>query len=359
MRVVITGASGNVGTSLIEALEHETEVDSILGLARREPAPQPPKTTWAPADISRDDLVAHFRGADVVVHLAWIFQPTHDQVATWRNNVLGSIRVFRAAAEAGVPALVHASSVGAYSPGPQDVPVDESWPTHALPTAAYGREKSYVERVLDTFERDHPDVRVVRLRPGFIFKRESASEQRRLFAGPLLHNRLVRPELIPFVPDLPGLRFQALHTLDAAEAYRLAIVRPVRGAFNVAADPVVDAGTLGELLDARPVRLPAGALRAGLAAAWRLHLVPASPMLFDLARSLPIMDTTRARNELGWTPRHSSLDALGAFLEGLRRGAGADTPPLQSEAGGRLRHREVTTGVGQRDPERPDEPDAP
>lgn len=358
MRVVITGGSGNVGTSLIEVLGHEAEVDTILGVVRREPERQLPKTTWAAADVSRDDLVTHFRGADVVVHLAWIFQPTHDQLATWRNNVLGSIRVFRAVAEAGVPALVYASSVGAYSPGPQDIPVDESWPTHALPTAAYGREKSYVERVLDTFERDHDDVRVVRLRPGFIFKQESAPEQRRLFAGPLLPNRLVRPELIPVVPDLPGLRFQALHTLDAAEAYRLAVVRPVRGAFNVAADPVVDAGTLGELLGARPVRLPAGAVRAGLAAAWRLHLVPASPMLFDLARSLPVMDTTRARTELEWSPRHSSLDALRAFLEGLRQGAGADTPPLRSKAGGRLRQREIATGVGQRDRERPDGSDA-
>ena len=203
----------------------------------------------------------------MVVHLAWIFQPTHDHVATWKNNVLGSIRVFEAVAEAGAPALVYASSIGAYSPGPDDRPVDESWPTHALPTAAYGREKSYVERVLDTFERDHPDIRVVRLRPGFIFKRSSASEQRRLFAGPLLPNQLVRRGLVPIIPDLPGLRLQAMHSSDAADAYRLAITSSARGAFNVAADPVVDAHSLGELLGARPVKLPVRPLRAAVAAA--------------------------------------------------------------------------------------------
>ncbi|HEX2031750.1 MAG TPA: NAD-dependent epimerase/dehydratase family protein [Actinomycetota bacterium] len=348
MKVVIIGATGNVGTSLVESLAREPDVSSIVGLARRLPKWKQPKTTWVAADIAEDDLVEHLRGADVAVHLAWIFQPTHDPLETWKHNVLGSIRVFDAVAAAGVPALVYASSVGAYSPGPKDRPVDESWPTHALPTAAYGREKSYVERVLDRFERDHPDVRLVRLRPGFIFKRESASEQRRLFAGPLLPNRLVHRRLIPVIPDLPGLRFQAVHSADAAEAYRLAVLRPVSGAFNVAADPVLDPGTLGELLGARPVRLPSSAVRAVVSAGWRLHLLPSSPTLVDLALSLPIMDITRARTELGWTPRHSSLEAIGEFLEGLRVGAGMDTPPLRSDAGGKLRGKEFATGVGRR-----------
>jgi nucleoside-diphosphate-sugar epimerase len=348
MRVVVVGATGNVGTSVVEVLAADGQVGAIVGIARRRPLWQPPKTTWIQADMSRDELEPHFRGADAVVHLAWLFQPTHDALATWRNNVLGSIRVFDAVASAGVSALVYASSVGAYSPGPQDRGVDESWPTHALPTAAYGREKSYLERILDTFEHDHPDVRVVRMRPGFIFKRESASQQRRLFAGPLLPTTLVRPSLLPFVPDLPGLRLQALHTVDAAHAYRLAVIRPVRGAFNIAADPVLDPRTLGDLLGARPVRLPLAPIRAAVAAAWHLHLLPASPTLVDLALSVPIMDTARARAELGWNPARTSLEAIREFLEGLRDGSGMDTPPLDPLAGGRFREKEVTSGVGQR-----------
>ncbi len=354
MRVVITGATGNVGTTLVETLGEDPDIREIVGLARRLPGWHPPKTTWASADVTGADLSAHFRGADVVVHLAWIFQPTHDHVVTWRNNVLGSIRVFEAVAEARVPALVHASSIGAYSPGPDDRPVDESWPTHALPTAAYGREKSYLERVLDTFERDHPDVRVVRLRPGFIFKRASASEQRRLFAGPLLPNRLVRPGLVPVIPDLPGLRLQALHSADAAEAYRLAITSGARGAFNVAADPIIDARSLAELFGARPVKLPLRPVRAAVAAAWRLHLEPASPMLLDLALSLPVMDTSRIRSELGWSPSRTATEALAEMLAGLREGAGGPTPPLESDAGGALREKEVATGVGERADPQPD-----
>jgi UDP-glucose 4-epimerase len=349
MRVVVTGASGNVGTSLLEALADEAAVSSVVGIARRRPSWAPPKVTWVEADTATDDLDEHLRGADAVVHLAWIFQPTHDPLRTWRANVLGSLRLFDAAARAGVGALIHASSIGAYSPGPQEGFVDESWPTHALPTAAYGREKSYLERALDTFELRHPQMRVVRMRPGFIFKRASAAEQRRLFAGPLLPNVLARRGAVPIVPDLPGLRLQALHSEDAADAFRRALVTDARGAYNIAADPVIDARSLADLLDARVVRVPRGLVRTAVAGAWRLHAVPATPTLLDLALSLPAMDVTRAHEELGWRPRYRSTEAISAFLDGLRGVEGGDTPPLRADAGGPLRWRELATGVGRRD----------
>jgi nucleoside-diphosphate-sugar epimerase len=348
MRVVVLGATGNVGASLVESLVGDPAVDSVLGVARRRPAWDLAKTEWATADVAHDDLVPLLDGADVVVHLAWLFQPTHDLVATWRANVLGSLRVLDAVAAAAVPAVVYASSVGAYSPGPNDSRVDESWPTHGWPGAGYTREKAYVERVLDAFELGHPECRVVRLRPAFIFRRESAAEQRRLFLGPLLPHWLVRPGLLPVVPDIPGLRFQALHTADAAQAYRLAALRPVHGAFNIAADPVIDGQRIGELLGARPVQVPTPAVRGLLALAWHAHLVPASPHLFDAVLRLPIMDTTRARAELGWSPRHDSLEALHEIVEGLGAGAGMATPPLSATAGGPGRIKEFLTGIGQR-----------
>lgn len=86
--------------------------------------------------VAEDDLDSHFAGVDAVIHLAWLFQPTHDSVATWRNNVLGAMNVFRAVARNRVPALIYSSSVGAYSPGPDGTPVTESWPTPGWPGAA-------------------------------------------------------------------------------------------------------------------------------------------------------------------------------------------------------------------------------
>lgn len=348
MRIVVVGATGNVGTSVIESLAEEPEATSLLGLARRLPDWQPPKTEWARADIGSDDLVSRFRGADAVIHLAWLFQPTHDPVATWQANALGSLRVFQAVADAGVPTLVYASSVGAYSRGPKDRPVDESWPTNGWPTAGYTREKAYLERVLDTFEHEYPDRRVVRIRPGFIFKKESASEQRRLFAGPLLPHGLVRPGLLPILPHPPELRFQALHAADAGEAFRLAATRPVQGAFNLASEPALDTGQLARLLGAKTVPMPTSLVRAGLAGAWHLHLVPAAPQLFDAVLGLPIMDTSRARGELGWAPRYSSTEAIREFLDGLQQGSGMATPPLAPESSGSMRQQELRTGVGER-----------
>ncbi len=222
MRVVVTGASGNVGTSVLRALGQDPAVDSVLGLARRLPDQQFAKTTWAVADVTSAELTQHFDGADAVIHLAWLIQPGRDESTTRNVNVNGSARVFAAAAQARVKTLVHASSVGAYSPGPKDREVDESWPTDGIPSSFYSRHKAECERLLDRFEIDNPDVRVVRLRPGLIFKRGAATGIRRLFAGPFLPNRLVRRSLIPVVPDVPGLRFQAVHSHDVGEAYRLA-----------------------------------------------------------------------------------------------------------------------------------------
>src|SRR5206468_927620 len=145
MRVVVVGATGNVGTSLVHALADANEVESILGIARRLPSLEVARTEWAAADIVDADLVPLFRGGDAVVHLAWAIQPSRDLNQLWRINVYGSDRVFRAVAEAGVPSLVYASSVGAYSPGPKDRRVDESWPTHGIPTSFYARHKAEVE----------------------------------------------------------------------------------------------------------------------------------------------------------------------------------------------------------------------
>jgi UDP-glucose 4-epimerase len=348
MRVVVLGATGNVGTSVLHALGQGPGVEDIVGVARRAPSTQIPGVRWEPADVARDDLVPLLRGAAAVIHLAWLIQPSRDRAATRAVNVGGSARVLRAVAEAGVPALVYASSVGAYSPGPKDRRVDEGWPTGGIRTSFYSRDKAEVERMLDRFESERPDVRVVRLRPGLIFKREAGAEIRRLFAGPLLPTPLLRPGLIPLVPDVDRLRFQAVHSLDVGDAYRLAATGDARGAFNLAAEPVLGPAELGRLLRARRVRVPAAALRAAAALTWKLRLQPAPPGWVDLALGVPLMDTTRAHSQLGWRPRRSAGEALLELLEGMRRGAGLATPPLEPGGAGPLRLRELFTGVGAR-----------
>ena len=67
-----------------------------------------------------------------------------------------------------------------------------------------------------------------------------------------------------------------------------------------------------------------------------------------MALGVPLMDTARARSELGWRPRYRSDEALVDLLHGMRDGAAYDTPPLERRAGGPLRIKEILTGVGGR-----------
>jgi nucleoside-diphosphate-sugar epimerase len=204
-----------------------------------------------------------------------------------------------------------------------------------------------VERILDSFEAAHPDVRVARLRPGLIFKREAATGIRRLFAGPFLPSPLVRRDLIKVIPRHPRLVFQAVHSLDVGDAYRLAIVRDdARGAFNVAADPVLDPAELARVLGARTVPVPSWLLRGLADITWRLRLQPTSRGWVDMGLGVPVMHTTRARTELGWAPRHTASDALRELIDGIREGAGEDTPPLSPGTTAPGRIRELVTGVG-------------
>jgi UDP-glucose 4-epimerase len=348
MRVVVTGATGNVGTSLLQALTQDPAIDEIVGLARRRPELELPRTRWVRADVAVDDLSCYLRGADCVVHLAWLIQPSRDRATTRAVNVEGSRRVFEAAAAAGVPSLVYASSIGAYSPGPKDRRVDESWPTGGIPTSFYSRDKAEVERILDGFEAAHPDMRVVRLRPGLIFKSQAASGIRRLFVGPLLPSALLRRRLIPIVPALERLRFQGVHSDDVGDAYRLAITSDVRGPFNIAAEPVLDPAELGRLLGARPLPVSERALRGAVQISWKLRLQPSPPGWLDMALGVPLMDVSRARRELGWSATHGAGDALLELLDGMRRGDGMRTAPLAPGGDGPLRLRELLTGIGGR-----------
>ena len=257
--------------------------------------------------------------------------------------------MFAAAAEAGVRSLLVASSVGVYSPSAKEHRVDESWPRDGVRTSFYARHKAEVERRLDALEAARPDLRVVRMRPALTFKREAASGIRRLFLGPLFPGSLLRPSLVRLVPDVPGLVFQAVHTEDVAEAYRLAIHLDEAGPFNLAAEPLIDSTELARLTDARTVRVPAGLIRAGAALTWRLRLQPSPPGWVDLGLGAPLMDATRAHEKLMWRPQRTAIEAIADLVAGLRDGSGIRTPPLAANAGGPARIRELATGVGGKD----------
>jgi nucleoside-diphosphate-sugar epimerase len=331
---------------LLRSLIKDDSIESIVGVARRLPDVQWPKTEWVSADITSSPLEPIFRGADAVVHLAWLIQPSRHLEVLRAVNVDGSRRVFEASGTAGVGSLVYGSSVGAYSPGPKNPPVDESWPTGGISSSFYSSHKAETERILDEIESRYPALRVVRLRPSLIFKREAATEVRRLFLGPLVPAWIMKPSRIPVVPSHPRLAFQAVHSYDIGEAYRLAVTKDVRGAFNIAADPIIDSERLARLFGARSVPINARLLRSVMSLTWKLRIQPSPPGWLDMGLQSPLLDSTRARTELGWQPGYTSEEALLELLDGMRNKVGMDTPTLNAGAGGPARIREFLTGIG-------------
>jgi UDP-glucose 4-epimerase len=348
MRVVIIGATGNVGTTLVAALHREPAVDEVIGVARR-PSAGLPLTAFVQRDLARDGLADVLEGADAVVHLAWEIQPSRDRHRLWRTNVLGSRRLLDGVVAAGVPRFVMASSIGVYSRGPKDRLVDETWPRSGIPSSTYSVHKAAVERLLDATEVRHPGLRVIRMRPALIFQRASASEQRRLFAGPFVPGRLLRAGRLPVLPDVPGLRFQAVHARDVADAYRRAIIAPdARGPYNVAASPVLDMQTIARARGARAVQIPRAVARRAFGAAYALRLQPSEPSWLDLGLDSPLISSERIETELGWIARRSALETIEEVVDGLADGAGGETPPLAPDGGLRGRLAELGEGVGER-----------
>ena len=267
VKVVVTGATGNLGTSVLEALAHYSEVDSILGLARRTPQKPFAKTRFIAADVTKAPLAKLFQGADCVIHLAWQIQPSRKPEQLDEVNVNGSRRVFEAALAARVPHVVFASSVGAYSSGPKQTYVDEDWPTDGTPGSLYSQQSNCASKSC-----------------------------------------------------IPATWAPPLHAPWCA----------VPPAHSTLPHPPLDGDALAQVLQRRAVSLPRSLPRAASAATYHLRLQPASPSWLDMAMNVPLMDVGRARRELDWEPTRDATATIRELLEGIRADARGATAPLQA-----------------------------
>jgi nucleoside-diphosphate-sugar epimerase len=162
--VLVTGASGFVGTHLLEALSGQGI--STRALYFSNPPPDAPLTNqssidWTRVDLLSDDLDRHLAGMDVVFHLAGYAGLATD-VATKlrleRVNVLATERLAAAALRAGSK-LVFTSSIHACDGGPGQRIVDEE---HGSPATEYGRSKMKAEELLQTYGEQGLDFTVLR-----------------------------------------------------------------------------------------------------------------------------------------------------------------------------------------------------
>ena len=332
MRIVITGASGNVGSALVRRLQRDSEHE-LVGVVRRPPgtAGSAHPMEWVSVDLSddADTALLHdaFRGADAVVHLAWGFQPSHREDRLRELGVGGTARVVDAVVATGVPHLVHMSSVGAYSRKHDDAPVDETWPTDGIPTSMYSRHKAAAERLLDELEVDAPDVVVTRMRPGIIGQRGAASALLRYGLPALVPSALLRH--VPVVPVDAGLVVPMVHADDVADALARVLEARAPGAFNLAAEPPVTAQDVADVLGARLVHVPSAAVRAAVSASWHARVQPLDPGWIDLGYASPLLDCSRARTELGWTPATDAVSVLEETVRGMQEAASGASAVLR------------------------------
>ncbi|EME22125.1 NAD-dependent epimerase/dehydratase family protein [Rhodococcus triatomae] len=330
MRVVVTGASGSVGTALLTLLAARGGYE-VVGIARRTPPVVEPYRTarWHAVDVASAGAVPVLRdvmtGADAVIHLAWGFQPSHRPDLLRGTAVRGTGAVVGAAHDAGVGHVVHMSSAAVYAPGAAGRAVDETWPATGQPASRYSVDKVEAERIVTESSRlpDAPDVTVVR--PGLIGQRIAGAALRRYALPAWVPASALRT--VPLVPIDASLAMPAVHADDVAVALERTLHTRV-GVLNLAAHEPVGAQDVAKSLRGRAIPVPWPVLRWLAEATWRARLQPAAGGWIDLAYLTPMLDCSRARELLGWSPAHTGPEVWRETVAGMQDGSAGTGPVL-------------------------------
>ncbi|MGN6253410.1 MAG: NAD-dependent epimerase/dehydratase family protein [Solirubrobacterales bacterium] len=328
LAVAVTGPTGEIGKPLMAELERRAEVESVLGMARRpfDPAEEGwEKVAYRRGDIlDRGSLAALFDGADVAVHLAFAIFGGREE--TRKINLEGTRNAFEAAIKAGVSRLVYASSVAAYgfhAENPQ--PLTEDVPTRGSDDFYYSAQKAELEDLLDELLVGS-GVEAYVFRPCIVAGPRATMLIRQLVDNvrlgdplPLLRRGVERlPLAKPVIPD-PGVPIQLVHHDDVAGAMAAAICGDgPPGAYNLAGEGVVGVADIAHSIGWRSVPVPRPAVSLGAATAKRLTFA-SSLLEWATALDTPVlMDTTKARRDLGWKPEHDALETLDETADGAR-----------------------------------------
>jgi nucleoside-diphosphate-sugar epimerase len=305
---------------LVPQLEADERIGTVVGIARR--PFDPAEHGWTKLEYRRGDvrdsaaLREAFAGADVVVHLAFMITGNASRQTTRSINVDGTLNAFRAAADAGAKRFVYASSVAAYGWHPDNPPLlTEDWPVRPAARLFYGQEKAELEQLLQAAAEDTPGVDLYLLRPCVVLGPNTLGAKD-VLPGPLapLGRRLFgRPRRLPVPVPVPApeLPLQFVHEDDVGQALLQCILgEGPPGAYNIAGDGILTFGDVVHEFGGVPVRLPAAPaqLAARLTARWPL-LPPAVEWVEAVSRP-SLMDTTRAKEQLGWRPRYTGLESL-------------------------------------------------
>jgi nucleoside-diphosphate-sugar epimerase len=328
LTVAVTGPTGEIGQAVVAALERSREVGRVLGMARR--PFDPARRGWKKVSYQRGDVLdpaavsALVKDADVVVHLAFMIMGGAEE--SRRVNLDGSRNVFEATVAAGAKRLVYASSVAAYGfhrDNPQ--PLTEDVPARGTDSHYYSAQKAEVEKLLaDTLSGSRTASYVFRPcivagpdAPLLIDSLPYTQISERL-PGPVMSLLDGVPILKPVLPD-PGVPFQLVHHDDVAAAMRSAVLgRGAAGIYNLAGAGQLTVKRLAEELGWYSIPVPELAVDAVAEMIGRLGFLPAQAQWISAFREPMIMDTTKARRELRWRPKHDALQTVRETITATR-----------------------------------------
>jgi len=323
LTVAMTGPTGTFGFGLVPMLEADARIAEVRGIARRpfDPADHGwTKMTYHQGDVRDVDALARvFAGADVVVHLAFLVTGTATPDVTRAINVDGTLNAFRAAARAGVSRFVYASSVAAYGfHSDNPIGMTEDWPTRPDHRFFYAEEKAELERLLHLEAAAAPTVSLYLLRPPIVLGPHAVGAKdflpRQLAPVVSAIARFVEqfPANIPVV--LPEMELQFIHEDDVGQAlFQCVVGAGPPGAYNIAGDGTVTAHDVARELGLAPIGLPVGFAQRMARTVASIPVPGFLPPLTGWAEALShptIVDTTKARRDLGWKPKYTGLEAL-------------------------------------------------
>jgi UDP-glucose 4-epimerase len=322
--VAVTGPTGEIGISAVDALEQHPDVERIVGMARRAFSPEShgwTKTEYRQGDIlDRKAVDALVADTDIVVHLAFIIMGSREESA--RVNLTGTRNVFEAAvASPRTRRLVYTSSVAAYGyHSDNPVPITEEVPPRGSPEHYYSEQKAACEAALAEVTAGSP-LEVYILRPCIVAgpKAPALAEAMPWTRLPDSVRKVSRalPLLKPPFPD-PGLPVQLVHHDDVASAIALAATTSAPpGAYNLAADGLLTMSDVGEALGARPIKVPHVAARATSELISHLPFLPSGLEWLHAGRASTVMATEKAKTQLGWAPKYTAAQTLAGLAESV------------------------------------------
>jgi len=312
MIIGMTGISSGLGKVLVPKLQNQPSVERIIGIDVNAYSGNLDKITFFKGDV-RDTagVDAAFQDVDILFHLAFIVGEGKlpNKKTIYDINVNGSKTVFNAAAKNKIKKIIYLSSVSAYGhqpESPQVVTEDSPLLGPITTNFYYSHTKGIVEQYLDQFEKDHPEISLIRVRPP-IFGRSNSSIDMKTFLSP---KRTVSRALFPLNHN-GKLPVQLIDEEDLTDALVLMMKKDLRGAYNVASPALLDLCTF--LKDEYNHELkPASYALNNLFL--KMQNIWAKMGWIQALKYLSILDTDKVERELEWKPKMNTEQILRVAL---------------------------------------------